>query len=144
AVGRTLQSALGGTSGPLYAVFFLRASAKLKGKTPNDPAAWSSAFQAGCAGIAELGGAAPGDRTMLDALAPAADSFSAVLAAGRPWPEALASAAEAAERGAASTSTMTPQKGRSTYLGQRVIGFPDPGAEAVAIWLQALARALRP
>jgi dihydroxyacetone kinase len=144
AVGRTLQSALGGTSGPLYAVFFLRGSVRLKGKAPNDPLAWADAFQAGCAGITELGGAVPGDRTMLDALAPAAAAFSAALAAGRPWPEALTSAAEAAERGAAATSTMTPRRGRSSYLGQRVIGIPDPGAEAVAIWLQALARALRP
>ena len=86
-LGRTLQSALGGTSGPLYAVFFLRASARLKRRSPRRPAVWAEAFHAGCAGIAELGGAGRGDRTMLDALLPAADAFSAAPRAGRTWPE---------------------------------------------------------
>ena len=72
---------------------------------------------------------------MLDALGPAADAFPPRLPAGQTWPEALAAAAEAAERGAA-YRRHDPRRGRSSYLGQRVIGLPDPGAEAVGIWLQ--------
>jgi dihydroxyacetone kinase len=145
AAGRALQSSLGGTSGPLYAVFFLRASARLKlaGASVADPMLWAEAFSSGCAGVTELGGAGRGDRTMLDALLPASDAFTAALEHGHPWPEALAAAAEAAERGAAATAAMSPRRGRSSYLGDRVLGQPDPGAEAVAVWLQALARALR-
>ena len=68
ALPATLQSTLGGTSGPLYAAFFVRAAARLRRGRPDDPAAWAEAFRAGCAAVAELGGAGRGDRTMLDAL----------------------------------------------------------------------------
>jgi dihydroxyacetone kinase len=143
AAGVTLQAALGGTSGPLYAVFFLRASSHLKATSASDPRAWADSFHAACAGVMELGGAGQGDRTMLDALLPAADAFSAALDEQRAWPEALAAAADASELGAKETATMTPRRGRSSYLGVRAIGHPDPGAEAVAVWLRALARAFR-
>jgi dihydroxyacetone kinase len=75
---------------------------------------------------------------MLDALVPAADAFAAVVAAGRPVREALASAASAAAAGAAGTAGLTPRRGRSSYLGARAVGHPDPGAEAVAVWLAAV------
>ena len=52
----------------------------------------------------------------------------------------VAAAADAAEKAAASTADMLPQLGRSSYLGKRVLGTPDPGAVAVAIWLRSLAR----
>jgi dihydroxyacetone kinase len=138
ALGLTLQRALGGTSGPLYAAFFLRAARSLRGGPPDDPRTWAAAFQAGCSAIAELGGAARGDRTMLDALLPAADAFGGALAAGETASAALGAAAAAAEAGARATAGMAPRRGRSSYLGQRVLGHPDPGAEAVAVWLRAL------
>ncbi len=138
-LGLTLQKTLGGTSGALYGIFFLRAGARLRAGPASDPLAWSAAFEAGCEAIAELGGARPGDRTMLDALVPAANALSAALQAGRPLRDALAEAAEAARRGAASTATMTPRRGRSSYLGSRTIGHPDPGAEAAALWLRVIA-----
>ncbi len=74
ALGVTLQRALGGTSGPLYAAFFLRASTVLRGHG-EQAKSWARAFQAGCTAITELGGAAWGDRTMLDALLPAVEAF---------------------------------------------------------------------
>jgi dihydroxyacetone kinase len=91
----------------------------------------------------ELGGAGRGDRTMLDALLPASDTFTAALELQRPWPEALSVAADAAEQGSKDTAAMTPRRGRSSYLGTRTLGHTDPGAEAVAVWLRAVARALR-
>jgi triose/dihydroxyacetone kinase / FAD-AMP lyase (cyclizing) len=137
-LGLTLQRAMGGTSGPLYAVFMLRAAARLKSGPGNDPKTWAEAFQAGCRGIAELGGASEGDRTMLDALIPAARALEAGLAAGESVPAALASVALAAEEGARATAGMSPRRGRSSYLGERTLGHSDPGAEAVAVWLRAL------
>jgi triose/dihydroxyacetone kinase / FAD-AMP lyase (cyclizing) len=88
-----------------------------------------------------LGGARPGDRTMLDALVPAAEALQSALRAGRPWRDALAEAVAAASEGAARTATMAPRRGRSSYLGDRALGHPDPGAEAVALWLRAIAQA---
>jgi triose/dihydroxyacetone kinase / FAD-AMP lyase (cyclizing) len=137
ALAVTLQHSLGGTSGPLYAAFFLRASSRLHQDRVEDPRTWAEAFRAGCAAITELGGAERGDRTMLDALVPAAEAFHAAVSSGSPLRNALAAAAAAAEMGARATSSMSPRRGRSSYLGERVLGHPDPGAEAVAIWLRA-------
>lgn len=145
AVGLTLQSALGGTSGPLYAVMFLRAASRLKGVPAAEretAKAWIGALRAGCEGIIELGGAGRGDRTMLDALMPALDAIEDAANAGRPVTDALASMAEAAAKGAAATASLTPRRGRSSYLGRRALGHVDPGAEAVAVWLKAIARAV--
>jgi dihydroxyacetone kinase len=138
ALSATLQRSLGGTSGPLYATFFLRAAGVLQRRPGDDPAAWAEAFQAGCAAIAELGGAAAGDRTMLDALLPAAEAFQQAVASGQAAADALRAAAAAAAAGARATAEMMPRRGRSSYLQERVLGHPDPGAEAVAIWLGAL------
>jgi len=140
ALAVTLQHSLGGTSGPLYATFFLRASASLGRGDVNDAQTWATAFRAGCTAIAELGGAAPGDRTMLDALLPAAEAFQGGVSSRRTRADALRSAANAAAEGVRATAKMVPQRGRSSYLGERVLGYPDPGAEAVAVVLDALAR----
>lgn len=140
-LGLTLQRTLGGTSGALYGIFFLRASARLRSLSPHDdPRAWAEAFQAGCSAVAELGGAQVGDRTMLDALQPAAEAFSAALDAGQPLKSALDAATRAAEAGAKATADLAPRRGRSSYLGDRALGHPDPGAVAVATWLGAIAK----
>lgn len=139
-LGVTLQRALGGTSGPLYAAFILRAAGTLRHGRADDAKTWAVAFLAGCGAIAELGGAAPGDRTMLDALLPAAEAFRQAVDAGQPAVDALRAAATAAAAGARATAEMMPRRGRSSYLGARALGHPDPGAEAVAIWLGALIR----
>lgn len=138
ALSLTLQKALGGTSGPLYAVFFLRASGCLRFGVISAPKTWAEAFSAGCAGISELGGAGPGDRTMLDALVPAAEAFQSALNSGHTLKDAFAASVQAAEAGAAATSTMTPRRGRSSYVGERALGYPDPGAEAAVVWFRAL------
>jgi dihydroxyacetone kinase len=142
ALGVTLQRALGGTSGPLYAVLALRAAARLKSSAPDpaniSPRAWAEAFEAGIEAITDLGGASPGDRTMLDALHPAAQAFAGAIDAKSSARIALQAAAEAAQLGAEATATMPPRKGRSSYLGDRALGHPDPGAIAVAIWLRAV------
>jgi dihydroxyacetone kinase len=144
-IGLVLQESVGGTSGPLYAVFLLRAAAHLRtdpGRSLIDPVFWAEASRAGCNGVIELGGAGRGDRTMLDALMPACDALESAAAAGATPAGAAAAAADSAERGAAETVGLLPRRGRSSYLGQRALGHPDPGAAAVAVWLRAVARAL--
>jgi dihydroxyacetone kinase len=137
-LGLTWQHAVGGTSGPLYAAFFLRAAGRLRGARPDDLRAWSDAFLAGCGAVAGLGGADRGDRTMLDALWPAAEAFQQAITEGAGVGDALRAAALAAADGARRTTNMLPRRGRSSYLGERVRGHADPGAEAVAVWLAAL------
>lgn len=143
AMSLTLEEAMGGTSGALYGVMLLRAGMSLRKTRPDDARSWSLAFQAACEGVANLGGARPGDRTMLDALVPASNAFSAAINADRNPGEALRSASAAARDGAARTADMEPRRGRASYIGHRVLGHPDPGALAVSIWLEAIGSALR-
>ena len=112
ALAVTLQRSLGGTSGPLLAAFFLRASASLARGAADDARSWATAVRAGCEAIAELGGAAPGDRTMLDSLLPAAAALEAAADLRRPLADALRSAADAAAEGARATARMAPRRGR--------------------------------
>ena len=140
ALGHTLRHELGGSSGPLYGVLFLRAGNVLENPGPMGLTEWTTAFEEGCRAISELGGAKPGDRTMLDAF----DPFLRTLReAGTRTPrEVLLSAVDEARRSAEATAQMKPRLGRSSYLQDRVLGHPDPGAIAVAIWLRAVASAL--
>jgi triose/dihydroxyacetone kinase / FAD-AMP lyase (cyclizing) len=136
AIGHTLRRELGGSSGPLYGVLFLRCGGVLEKSAAMGLAQWAEALDQGCRAISELGGAKPGDRTMLDAL----DPFVKTLwngVGGKASGEAILAAVEAAERGAEATARMKPRLGRSSYLGDRVLGYPDPGAKAVVVWLRA-------
>ncbi|MGM7666791.1 dihydroxyacetone kinase subunit DhaL [Microbacterium sp. A93] len=136
----TARRSIGGTSGPLYAVFLLKASEALAGIATPTVADWARALAEGQQGIQDLGGAQQGDRTMLDALAPAARALAD--AADIPLGQALSAAAEAARAGAEATADMAPRRGRSSYAGDRVKGHLDPGAWAVYLWLEAAAGAL--
>jgi dihydroxyacetone kinase len=142
ALGYILQRTMGGSSGPLYGVLFLRCSNVLEGCGAIELAQWAEALAEGCRAISELGGAKPGDRTMLDALVPFVESLKA--AGGKLSREVLQAAVEAAEHGVEATAQMRPRLGRSSYLGDRVLGHADPGANAVAIWLRAISEVLFP
>ncbi|HSV82718.1 MAG TPA: dihydroxyacetone kinase subunit DhaL [Ramlibacter sp.] len=132
ALSATLRRSLGGTSGPLYAIGLLCAAAALE-QAPRDVGA---ALQAAADGIADVGGAREGDCTMLDALYPAA---RAAAAAGSVQ-QALAAAASAARNGTQATAAGVARRGRASYLGERARGHVDPGAHAIALWLDTLAR----
>ena len=138
-IAGVLRRAIAGSSGPFYAVGLLRAARHLASGPSLDAAGWAAAFEQGVQGVAELGGARPGDRTMLDSLQPAVAAFQAGLARHEPVGAAWAAAVRAAEDGAAATAQMTPKLGRASYLGDRAVGIPDGGAVAACIWLGALA-----
>jgi triose/dihydroxyacetone kinase / FAD-AMP lyase (cyclizing) len=141
ALAHTLARELGGSSGPFYGVFFLRCGNILGRSRTKEKAQWAQALEEGCQAISELGGANPGDRTMLDALYPFVNTLKQQNEA---TPKAVWAAVEAAEQGAAATAQMKPKLGRSSYLGDRVLGHPDPGARAVSIWLRAVTELLFP
>ncbi|MGF6605105.1 dihydroxyacetone kinase [Paraburkholderia sp. WSM4175] len=138
----TLRRVVGGTSGPLYAVMLLRAAAALEQSGGTTARQWATAFSAGVDGLMELGGARPGDRTMVDALRPAADALHDALARGASTDAALQAAVAAASVGTSRTASMHPRRGRSSYVGERALGHVDPGAHAVALWLAAIRDAL--
>jgi dihydroxyacetone kinase len=108
--------------------------------SPPSVVAAAAAFASGCAAMMHYGGASRGNRTMLDALIPAAEAIDRVALAGGTMAAALAAAADAAEAGAEATRTMSAGAGRASYVPQETIAaVPDPGAKGVAFWLRALA-----
>ena len=141
AIGDAVRRAVAGSSGPFYAVGLLRAARELDLPSPG-AADWARAVSAATASVSELGGAKVGDRTMLDALFPAAEAFAAGVEAGLPAKDAWAKAVAAAEQGTAATAAMRPRLGRAAYLGDRALGAPDAGASAVVVWMRAIAGAL--
>ncbi|MDT9683483.1 dihydroxyacetone kinase subunit DhaL [Streptomyces sp. TRM76323] len=128
--GRRLVSTVGGASGPLYGTLLRRAGKALGDAAEVTPQALAEALGAGVAAVAQLGGAAAGDKTMLDALEPGVDAL------GRGGDFAVA--ARAAAEGAAATVPMLARKGRASYLGERSVGHQDPGATSSALLFAAL------
>ena len=117
---------MGGSSGVLLASFFAAA-----GDASASGAGMVGALKAGLDRIQQVGGAKAGDRTMIDALAPALDALDGGLDA----------AAQAARKGADNTAMITRAKaGRASYIAEdKLAGHNDPGAEAVARLLEKLA-----
>jgi dihydroxyacetone kinase-like protein len=138
--GKTLISKVGGASGPLYGTAFLRGAGALGGGDHASPAAaFVAALEAATGGIAALGKASEGEKTMLDALFPATRAAKAALEDGGDLAGVTAAARDAAEEGADATTPMLATKGRASYLGERSIGHQDPGATSAALLLSVLA-----
>ena len=127
AIGLELSQTMGGSSGILLSIFFAAA-----GDASSSGRSLREALQDGLDRMREIGGANPGDRTMIDALLPALDALK----------DGLKEAAFAARKGAEYTATLTKAKaGRATYINaERLKGHVDPGAEAVARLFEALAK----
>jgi len=135
--GRQLVSTVGGASGPLYGTL-LRRTGKALGDTEGAAVPeFASALRAGIDAVAQLGGAAPGDKTMLDALYPALEALE-----GGSGTQAYAAARTAADEGALATVPWRARKGRASYLGERSEGHQDPGATSSALLIGALAEVM--
>ncbi|MEV7389118.1 MULTISPECIES: dihydroxyacetone kinase subunit DhaL [unclassified Streptomyces] len=129
--GRVLISTVGGASGPLYGTL-LRSTGKALGDAAEvGEAQFAEALRAGVDKVMALGGAAPGDKTMIDALVPALDALG----------DGFGAARAAAEQGAEATIPLQARKGRASYLGERSIGHQDPGATSSALLIAGLEEA---
>jgi dihydroxyacetone kinase-like protein len=127
-VGMTLVSKVGGAGGPLYGTLFMQMGAATAGKSELSLEDWAKAVEAGLKGVQARGKAEPGDKTMIDALTPAAEALSKAVAADASLDDALGSATRAAEDGMKATIPLIARKGRASYLGERSAGHQDPGA----------------
>jgi phosphoenolpyruvate---glycerone phosphotransferase subunit DhaL len=146
-IGLTLAGKVGGVSGPVWGTAFLRAGAVAGDKeelTPDDVIAM---LRAAIAGIMARGGAALGDKTLLDALAPVTDSLEASFAdpatAADHGTAAIQKAADIAVQAALDTKGMLALRGRAAYTGDRSRDSVDAGATAIGVILQAIAAAWR-
>ncbi|MPY49060.1 dihydroxyacetone kinase subunit DhaL [Streptomyces acidicola] len=129
--GRQLISTVGGASGPLYGTLLRRTGKALGEAEEVTEEQLTGALRTGVDAVMTLGGAAPGDKTMIDALMPAVDALG----------DSFAAARAAAEQGAEATTPMQARKGRASYLGERSIGHQDPGATSSALLIAALVEA---
>ncbi len=140
-VGMAMVSAMGGTSGPLVGTLFLRLGTTIGDVEQTDVATWAAGMRSGGDGIMALGGAALGDKTMLDALFPAIEKLESM--ADEPTAEAVAAASAAALEAANSTSDLVARRGRASYVGGGGVGHIDPGAFGVSIMFAELERAVK-
>ena len=142
-LANALRRAIAGSSGPFYATALMRAArhlANIERPTRQD---WAAAFDSAVQAVSDLGGAKVGDRTMVDALEPAARAFRSALDQGQPPHQAWQAAVAASQAGRDATASMHPRFGRASYLGARAAGIPDAGAAAVACWVAALSPHIR-
>lgn len=133
---------VGGTSGPLFGMFYRDlAKAAGDGEVP-DLAALAEALEAGQAVIQKYGEAEVGDRTMVDALAPAVAALREAAGSGADAVHALGAAEKAAIDAAKGTAELTARRGRASYVGDSAKGVMDPGACAMALVVGALRAAV--
>jgi dihydroxyacetone kinase-like protein len=137
AVGHRLVATVGGASGPLYGTAFIEAGFRAGDAPVLTGPTIASMLGAAADGIARRGRCAVGDKTILDALRPAADAFAAAVAADGPVPEALAAAVRAGRRGMSSTRPLVARRGLALRLGERSAGHLDPGAVSCFLLLRA-------
>jgi dihydroxyacetone kinase-like protein len=138
-VGMTLVSTVGGAGGPLYGTLFLQLGTATAGKTEITAEDWAAALAAAVQGVQARGKAELQDKTMIDALVPARDAFTAALAEGASFGDALRRSAAAGEEGMTGTIPLVARKGRASYLGERSAGHQDPGATSSFLLLKTIA-----
>jgi dihydroxyacetone kinase len=133
----------GGAIGPLYSRALTAIASALDDTSSADPpltvARLRRCAEAALEAVEALGHARPGDKTIVDVLAPVAAALAAADEAGRPVGAAIEDARGAADAGAAATTAMVAAIGRSSRFGERSRGTPDPGASSCALIIDALA-----
>jgi len=142
-LGMKLNSTVPSTMGTLVATCFLKAAPKARGKTELVLADLVTMGQGAVQGVMERGKTKLGEKTMLDALAPAMEALAAADAAGRSLAEAWQAACAAAEAGVEKTKSMQSVHGRAAYYREKSVGRQDPGATAMMYIIQGIARAVQ-
>jgi dihydroxyacetone kinase-like protein len=141
--GFEIIKSVGGAAGAVFGTLFLGQAAccreQLSSREELKLQDLSEMHVEALAQIQKRGGAVPGDKTMVDALAPAAAALQSAVEAGCGLAEGFSRAAEAAEKGAESTRDLIGKKGRSKNLGERGRGFIDPGAVSTALYFRVFA-----
>jgi phosphoenolpyruvate---glycerone phosphotransferase subunit DhaL len=132
-LGMAMMSSMGGASGAIFGTYFRNGGKALAGQTAFDAASLATFLKAGLEGVQSRGGAKVGDKTVVDAMAPAAET--AAKSTDQPLAAASAAVAAAALEGLEASKALVAQFGRAKTLGEGCIGFPDAGAMSVTVIL---------
>lgn len=138
--GMAANKAGSSSFGTLLATALMRGGKVVAGKTTLNGADLAAMFAAADAGVQERGKAQPGDKTVIDALHPAAQAFAAAIDAGQPLRTAGEAALTAAESGRDSVTPLRSKIGRASWVGERTEGKVDPGCEAFVVMLRVMLR----
>lgn len=141
-VAMTLISTVGGASGPLYGTAFMKSAAAVKGLETIDSKVFLNILKASIEGIQMRGKAVKGEKTILDSLIPACEAYEKSLNEEGSGTKALEQAVISAKEGVEYTKTIKATKGRASYLGDRSIGYADPGATSTKLILEAILEVL--
>lgn len=133
-VGMILVMNIGGAAGPIFGTFFLSLAKGLE--TARGHASLAQIFEAGVESVCARGKSCPGQKTVVDVLAP----LSGLLLSGKPL--SLAAFSEAASAAAKATIPLQAQRGRASFLGTRSIGHLDPGARSAELMIRAVCSVL--
>lgn len=133
-----LMSEIGGSMGPLYGMMFADMAETIAGQDQIDAALFGRMLRAGLDGVAGIGSAAVGDKTLMDTLVPAVDAYEVALRDGDGFAAAIGRMKQAAEAGRDSTVDLVARIGRSARLGERSRGVLDAGATSCCMILIAL------
>lgn len=136
--GMAANKAGSSSFGTLLATALMRGGKVVNGKAELTPDDLAAMFSAADAGVQERGKAAPGDKTVIDAMHPAAEAFAAAIAAGKALADAGADALAAAQAGRDSVTPLRSKIGRASWVGERTEGKVDPGCAAFVVILSAL------
>jgi dihydroxyacetone kinase len=136
--GKDWAAKAGGTSGVLWGAMLAALGGRLGDTGRPDSATIAAGMRDGYDALVRLGGAAPGDKTMLDALLPFVVELESRIAAGEPWQEAWRAAADVAADAARATAELRPKVGRARPLADRSVGTPDAGATSLAMCAQTV------
>lgn len=134
--GMAMMSSMGGASGALFGTLFRNGGKALDGEETLNSEGLKSFLNAANEGVKSRGGASPGDKTMIDALEPAAQEASENISL--PLYELISLVSQAADRGKEESKDMIATMGRAKTLGERSLGHPDAGACSVAIILKSM------
>jgi dihydroxyacetone kinase-like protein len=133
-VGMALMSSVGGAAGAVFGTFFRGGAKRVGGREVFDSESLSLMLLDGLQAVKDRGKAKPGDKTMVDALEPAALKSQELTSA--PLDECLAAVTEAARKGMEATKDMVASVGKAKTLGERSLGHPDPGAVSTYLLLK--------
>ena len=134
--GMAMMSSMGGASGALFGTLFRNGGKALDGEETLNSDGLKSFLNAANEGVKSRGGASSGDKTMIDALEPAAREASKNISL--PLYELISLVSQAADRGKEESKDMIATMGRAKTLGERSLGHPDAGACSVAIILKSM------
>jgi len=138
-IGKTLITSIGGTTGPIFGSFFIEfGNCLIPEKREIDLKDLSIMFSNGLEKLKKIGGASPGDKTVVDTIHPVVKALVEAIRRGYSLKSTLGILEEAARKGSESTKYMIAKKGRARYLGERSIGYQDAGATSMYLIIKAM------